>query len=69
MARVEKAKVSTYDGEVWEYLTYAPGHTCCACTRTVQPLEPVRRGTIERASGSPVTVYRHNECPRAGAVT
>lgn len=49
----------------WEYVTYAPpGSKCSACLGAVKPLDPVRRGTIERASGPPVVVYRHSgECP------
>ncbi|TDU76252.1 hypothetical protein EDD91_2959 [Streptomyces sp. KS 21] len=49
----------------WEYVTYAPpGQKCSACLRSVKPLDPVRRGTIERASGPPVVIYRHAaECP------
>lgn len=49
----------------WECVTYAPpGQKCSACLREVKPLDSVRRGTIERASGPPVVVYRHSgECP------
>lgn len=50
----------------WEYLTYVPqGEKCSVCLCDVKPLDPVRRGTIERASGPPVVVYRHaGKCPR-----
>ncbi|MER5933486.1 hypothetical protein ACWF95_06800 [Streptomyces vinaceus] len=51
--------------QLWEYVTYAPpGSQCTACLRGIETLEPVRRGCIERASASPVVIYRHaNECP------
>lgn len=68
MARAKKEKAPEYDRDVWEYLTYAPGQKCSACLRTVKPLEPVRRGTLDRASGAPAVVYRHNECPTAQTV-
>lgn len=49
----------------WEYLTYAPpGHKCSVCLRDVEPLDPVRRGTVGRGSSPLVVVYRHaGECP------
>lgn len=62
MART-KAKVPEFDRDIWEYLTYAPGHECSACLRTIKSLELVRRGTIDRTSDAPVTIYRHNVCP------
>lgn len=58
-----KSQVPEFDRDAWEYMTYAPGQTCSACLRMVQPLEPVRRGTIDRTPGPPVIVYRHDECP------
>lgn len=55
---------NTTDGRQWEYLTYAPqGESCPACRRSIAPFEPVRRGTVERASGATVVVYRHMRCP------
>ncbi|MFI5981818.1 hypothetical protein ACIBEA_13170 [Streptomyces sp. NPDC051555] len=68
MARAKKAETPEFDRDAWEYLTYAPGSTCSACSRTVKALEPVRRGVVDRTSGAPVTVYRHNKCPSAQAV-
>lgn len=47
MAIAKKVETPEYDRDAWEYLTYAPGHQCSACTRTVKPLEPVRRGAGE----------------------
>ncbi|WP_328298747.1 hypothetical protein OG389_13650 [Streptomyces sp. NBC_00435] len=63
MAKSKKAEAPELDRDAWEYLTYAPGRTCSACSRTVKPLEPVRRGVIDRVSGAPATVYRHDKCP------
>ncbi|MER6250243.1 MULTISPECIES: hypothetical protein [unclassified Streptomyces] len=63
MARAKKAKAPEFDRDVWEYLTYAPGHECSACHRPIGALEPALRGAIDRTSGAPATVYRHNECP------
>lgn len=68
MARTKKAEAPVFDRDEWEYLTYAPGRTCSACSRRVNPLEPVRRGTVDRASGVPAVVYRHNECPKPQTV-
>ncbi|GGZ56819.1 hypothetical protein GCM10010371_15460 [Streptomyces subrutilus] len=68
MARAEKEEIPEFDRDVWEYLTYAPGRTCSACSRKVKPLEPVRRRVEDRTSGAPVIVYRHNKCPSARAV-
>ncbi|MEI7030018.1 hypothetical protein [Streptomyces pratensis] len=51
------------DARQWEYTTFAPsGETCPACMKPVKTLERCRRGTIERQSGSPVTIYRHIDC-------
>lgn len=48
-----------------EYGTFAPaGETCPACMKHIKPLEPVRRGSLERKSGPPVVVYRHVACVR-----
>jgi hypothetical protein len=70
MATAKKVEDPEYDRDAWEYLTYAPGHQCSACTRTVKPLEPVRRGAGEGASGVPVVIYRHAErCPSGQGVT
>ncbi|WP_327361137.1 hypothetical protein [Streptomyces sp. NBC_01296] len=68
MARAKKAEAPTLDRDEWEYLTYAPGHKCSACSRTVKPLDPVRRGAVDRTSGAPAVVYRHNECPTTQTV-
>ncbi|MFE3554484.1 hypothetical protein ACFXKW_06385 [Streptomyces sp. NPDC059193] len=68
MARAKRAEVPEFDRDVWEYLTYAPGRTCSACSREVKPLEPVRRRVVDRTSGPPATVYRHNKCPSDQAV-
>lgn len=68
MARAKKAEIPEFDRDEWEYLTYAPGHECSACKRKVKPLEPVRRGSVDRTSGAPAVVYRHNKCPSAQAV-
>lgn len=56
--------------QLWEYVTYAPpGNRCSACSRAIKPLEPVRRRTNERASASPVVIYRHADvCPSRGVV-
>ncbi|MHC0429527.1 hypothetical protein ACX6XY_04960 [Streptomyces sp. O3] len=53
------------DASQWEYTTYAPsGETCPACMRPIKALEPVLRGSMERASGAPIVVYRHaGKCP------
>ncbi|MEU6758984.1 hypothetical protein [Streptomyces sp. NPDC046685] len=63
MTKAKQEQVPELDRDEWEYLTYAPGRTCSACSRTVKPLEPVRRGTVDRSSGAPAVVYRHNKCP------
>lgn len=48
-----------------EYVTYAPdGSLCADCKRRIKQLDPCRRSTIERKSGSPAAIYRHFECPR-----
>lgn len=53
------------DARRWEYVTYAPsGETCSACMKPIKSLEQVRRGHLERASGAPVSVYRHLQCPK-----
>lgn len=69
MAMVKKAKGQEFDQNAWEYLTYAPGHKCSACQQTIRSLEPVRRKAVDRTSGAPLTVYRHNECPATQAGT
>ncbi|MFD4240814.1 hypothetical protein ACFWP3_04315 [Streptomyces sp. NPDC058525] len=61
------AKINEHetDASKWEYVTYAPsGETCPACMLPIGRLERVRRGELERASGSPVVVYRHVACPK-----
>ncbi|MFD8794820.1 hypothetical protein [Streptomyces vinaceus] len=68
MARTKKAVAPEYDRDAWEYVTYAPGHKCSACMRTVKPLDPVLRGTIDRTSGAPAVIYRHDKCPTPDAV-
>ncbi|WP_405977724.1 hypothetical protein [Streptomyces sp. NBC_00158] len=68
MARTKKAEAPELDRDVWEYLTYAPGRTCFACSQTVEPLDPVRRGVIDRVSGAPTVIYRHDKCPKPQAV-
>ncbi|MFG2875328.1 hypothetical protein ACGFYU_10020 [Streptomyces sp. NPDC048337] len=68
MARAKKAQAPTFDRDAWEYLTYAPGHECSACKRTIKPLELVLRGAGDRASASGVIVYRHNECPGRASI-
>ncbi|MFG2616167.1 hypothetical protein ACGFXC_00945 [Streptomyces sp. NPDC048507] len=68
MARATKAEALELDRDGWEYLTYAPGHECYACHRPIQSLEPVRRRVVDRTSGPPATVYRHNKCLSAQAV-
>lgn len=65
MARATKVEAPEYDRDAWEYLTYAPGQQCSACHRSIGSLEPVRRAAIDRASGAPAIVYRHNKCPGA----
>ncbi|MGW3952965.1 hypothetical protein ACWEKM_19050 [Streptomyces sp. NPDC004752] len=51
------------DASKFEYTTYAPkGETCPACMQPIKALEQVRRGILERQSGSPVVVYRHLQC-------
>ncbi|MEV6583323.1 hypothetical protein AB0M92_34835 [Streptomyces sp. NPDC051582] len=68
MARTKKAEAPAYDRDAWEYLTYAPGQKCSACLRTLKPMDPARRGTIDRTSGAPAVIYRHNKCPSTQAV-
>lgn len=64
------SKTRDPDQEVWEYVTYAPGHKCFSCSRTVKSLEPVRRGVVDLSPGVTVTVYRHaDKCPDAPGVT
>jgi uncharacterized protein with PIN domain len=47
-----------------DYVTYAPdGSRCADCNKEIRRLEPCRRFTAERQSGSPAAVYRHFECP------
>ncbi|MFE9659715.1 hypothetical protein [Streptomyces sp. NPDC005955] len=45
----------------YEHVTHAPrGQMCSVCHGEGKPLEPVRHGTVERASGGPpVVVHRH----------
>lgn len=53
----------TTNRETHEYLTFAPSdQTCPACKRVIGPLEPVRRGMLQRQSGPPAVVYRHVKC-------
>ena len=60
----DRTTVDTTDANQWEYVTYAPkGATCSACLKPVKSLEPVKRGSIERASAAPYVVYRHVMCP------
>lgn len=55
------------DANNWEYVTYSPrGETCPACMNPIKTLERVRRGHLDRASGAPLTVYRHVSCPTKG---
>ncbi|MCC0097862.1 hypothetical protein K7B10_24415 [Streptomyces flavotricini] len=63
MARTKKTKAPEFDRDAWEYLTYAPGHECSACHRPIGDLEPALRGAIDRTSGAPAPVYRHDKCP------
>ncbi|WP_461064096.1 hypothetical protein [Streptomyces pseudoechinosporeus] len=59
------AAAAETDAKQWEYTTYAPrGETCPACLKSIKKLEQVRRGVLDRTSGSPVVVYRHLECPK-----
>ncbi len=47
-----------------EYTTYPPsGSRCSSCTREFAPLVPARRAEQERASGPPLVLYRHFNCP------
>lgn len=68
MVMAKKAEIPEFDRDEWEYLTYAPGHECSACKRKVKALEPVLRGSVDRTSGAPDVVYRHNKCPSAPVV-
>ncbi|MFD7017453.1 hypothetical protein [Streptomyces sp. NPDC059928] len=68
MARAKKVEVPAFDRDVWEYLTYAPGQQCSTCKRKVKSLEPVLRRSVDRTSGAPSVVYRHNVCPSAESV-
>ncbi|MFE5771490.1 hypothetical protein ACFQ7O_24370 [Streptomyces sp. NPDC056485] len=68
MARAKKEKAPEYDRDAWEYVTYAPGQKCSACMRTVKPLDPVLRGSIDRTSGAAAVIYRHDKCPTAQTV-
>lgn len=68
MARAKKTEAPKLDRDEWEYLTFAPGNECSACKRKVGPLEPVRRTAVDRTSGAPAVVYRHNKCPGARTV-
>lgn len=65
MAQVVSEEEQTTDASKWEYVTFAPkGETCPACLKKIRTLERVRRGSIERQSGPPVTLYLHLECPK-----
>jgi hypothetical protein len=59
------AAAAETDARKWEYVTYAPrGETCPACLKSIETLEQVKRGSIERQSGPPFVVYRHVKCPK-----
>ncbi|GAA2228375.1 hypothetical protein GCM10010232_12980 [Streptomyces amakusaensis] len=70
MARTKKEEAPESDRDACEYATYAPGHTYSARRRKLKlkPLEVAVRGAIERASGAPVIVHRHDRCPKTEAV-
>lgn len=60
-----EAEDQSTDASQWEYTTYAPrGETCPVCIKVIGTLEPVRRGTLQRAPGTSEVTYRHHgKCP------